>query len=627
VVIARPGGQRDPGYIADLAGRERISVLHFVPGMLAAFLDEPAAARCGGLRAVFSGGEALPETVVERFVEVFDDRVALTNLYGPTETTVDATAWRCPVRTPRREGGVPIGRPVADTRTYVLDETLSPVPVGVVGDLYVAGEQLALGYVRRPGLTAERFVGCPWIPGQRMYRTGDRVSWSPEGALLFAGRADDQVKLRGFRIEPGEVQAALLAHPDVARAAVVIREDVPGDPRLVAYVVPGTGSGAGEDVEGRVLAFATDRLPAPLVPAAVVGLAELPTLVSGKLDRRALPAPRYASAARASRGPASDLERLICEEFAGVLGLDDVGVDDNFFVLGGHSLLAVRLVARLRERGLALPLSDLLVAPTVGGLMRRLNLSAAGGALEEVLTIRDTGSQPPVFCVHPAGGLSWCYLPLARFADPEIPLYGLQAQGIVQDRPLPTSVREMAVDYVRRVRALQPQGPYRLLGWSFGGIPAHEMAVQLEAAGEQVELVVLDTYPAASRPVLLGANGFPDEDDPDPDDVLELAERMREEVNESLNGLSDAEMLRLAKIFQNNAVLARRHRPGRLGAGMLLLVADRTRDDGEATTARWAAYVGGHITEVRLPCLHSEMVRPEMAERTWSAIASWLPTT
>jgi amino acid adenylation domain-containing protein len=626
-VIARPGGQRDPGYIADLARRERISVLHFVPGMLAAFLDEPAAARCAGLRAVFSGGEALPETVVERFTEVFGNRVVLTNLYGPTETTVDATAWRCPVRTRRRDGGVPIGRPVANTRTYVLDETLSPVPVGVVGDLYVAGDQLAHGYVRRPSLTAERFVGCPWNPGQRMYRTGDRVSWSPDGQLLFAGRADDQAKLRGFRIEPGEVQAALVAHPDVAQAAVMIREDLPGDLRLVAYVVPGTGSAADEDLEVRVLKFVTDRLPAPFVPAAIVRLAELPTLVSGKLDRGALPAPRNASAARASRGPASDLERLLCAEFAGVLGLDDVGVDDNFFALGGHSLLAVRLMARLRERGLALPLSNLLVAPTVGGLMRMLDLSAAAGALEGVLTIRDTGSQPPIFCVHPAGGLSWCYLPLARFTDPEIPLYGLQAQGIVRDSPLPKSVREMAADYVQRIRAIQPHGPYRLLGWSFGGIPAHEMAVQFEAAGEQVELVVLDTYPAASRPVLLGANGLPDEDDPDPDDVLELAERMREEVNESLNGLSDAEMLRLAAIFQNNAVLARRHRPGRLGAGMLLLVADRTRDDGEATTTRWAAYVSGEITEVRLSCLHSEMLGPEMAERTWSAIASWLPAT
>ncbi|MBO2455158.1 amino acid adenylation domain-containing protein [Actinomadura barringtoniae] len=626
VVIARPGGQRDPGYIANLACREWISVLHFVPGMLAAFLDEPAAARCAGLRAVFSGGEALPETVVERFAEVFDDRVALTNLYGPTETTVDATAWRCLVRTQRREEGIPIGRPVANTRTYVLDETLSPVPAGVVGDLYVAGEQLAHGYVKRPSLTAERFVGCPWIPGQRMYRTGDRVSWSPDGQLLFAGRADDQVKLRGFRIEPGEVQAALVAHPDVAQAAVMIREDLPKDPRLVAYVVPAAGFGADEELEARVLEFATDRLPAQFVPTAIVRLAELPTFVSGKLDRGALPAPQYASTARASRGPASDLERLICEEFAGVLGLDDVGVDDNFFALGGHSLLAVRLMARLRERGLSLPLNTLLVAPTVAGLMRRLDLSAAGGALEEVLTIRDTGSQPPVFCIHPAGGLSWCYLPLARLADPEIPLYGLQAQGIVQDSPLPKSVREMAVDYIQRIRAIQPQGPYRLLGWSFGGIPAHEMAVQLEAAGEQVELVVLDTYPAASRPVLLGANGSPVEDEPDPDDVVELAERMREEVNESLNGLSDAEMLRLAEIFQNNAVLARRHRPGRLGAGMLLLVADRTRDDGEATTARWAAYVSGAVTEVRLPCVHSEMLRPEMVEQTWSAIASWLLT-
>jgi amino acid adenylation domain-containing protein len=395
LVVARPGGQADPQYLSRLIAAAGVTTAHFVPSMLAVFTAAADPGGCGSLARVFCSGEALAGRVAARFGRRFG--AALHNLYGPTETTVDSTGWAC---TGEGEQDPPIGAPIANTRVYVLDQWLSPVPAGVAGELYVAGAGLARGYRGRPGLTAERFVACPHggAGGARMYRTGDLAKWTPGGQLVFCGRADDQVKIRGFRVEPGEIEATLAACPGVAEAVVTARVDTFGDMRLAAYIVAAAG-GAGDEAAATgedaavadgpvadgaglvriVREFAAARLPGYMVPAAVVVLEALPLTVNGKLDRAALPAPQIAARA-GRREPASEQEAILCTIFADLLavGTDKFGPDDSFFDLGGHSLLAMELINRIRTAlGAELPVRLIFEVSTAAGLAGQLAGRAA----------------------------------------------------------------------------------------------------------------------------------------------------------------------------------------------------------------------------------------------------------
>ncbi|HEU5391797.1 MAG TPA: amino acid adenylation domain-containing protein, partial [Streptosporangiaceae bacterium] len=375
MVVARPGGHREPAYLARLIQDERVTVAHFVPSMLQVFLAEPSARLCAGLRLVFCGGEAVPGELAARFTGMLP-RVGLHDLYGPTEASIDVTAWE--FQPGPEPVTVPIGRPVWNTQVYVLDAGLRPVPPGCAGELYLAGVQLARGYLGRPALTAERFVASPFRPGERMYRTGDLTRWTRDGVLEYLGRTDDQVKIRGFRIELGEVEATLRQHPAVAQAAVMVREDVPGDQRLVGYVVPSAGT-AGVDRED-VRAHVSSVLPEFMVPSAVVVIDRLPLTVNGKLDRGALPAPEPAVTGSGYRAPSSPREEILCAAFAEVLGVPRIGVNDSFFDLGGHSLLAMRLVSRIRVAlDIEVPVRVLFETPTVAGLTARLAAGADAG--------------------------------------------------------------------------------------------------------------------------------------------------------------------------------------------------------------------------------------------------------
>ncbi|MFF3483050.1 amino acid adenylation domain-containing protein [Streptomyces sp. NPDC002701] len=386
LVVAEPEGHKDPRYLAELIRREAVTTVHFVPSMLQLFLEEPAAAGCTGLRRVLCSGEALPPPLAHRFHDALPS-VELHNLYGPTEASVDVTAIEVRPGAP----SVPIGRPVWNTRVYVLDAGLRPVPPGVAGELYLAGAQLARGYLDRAALTAARFVADPYGgPGERMYRTGDLARWTSDGTVEYLGRTDDQVKIRGFRVEPGEVEAVLVRHDTVARAVVV-----PHGQRLVAYVVAAAGRVTDPAALRRHTAAA---LPEHMVPAAFTALDALPLTPNGKLDRRALPAPDFAAGTTQTL-PRTPREEILCGLFADVLGLERVGVHDDFFALGGHSLVAMRLAGRIRAAlGTEVSLRTVFEASTAARLAGRLQGSdGAGTGLPALVPARRPDRMPLSF--------------------------------------------------------------------------------------------------------------------------------------------------------------------------------------------------------------------------------------
>ncbi|MET7986457.1 amino acid adenylation domain-containing protein [Streptomyces sp. NPDC005281] len=378
IVVARPDGRRDPAYLAELIRREHVTGADFVPSLLEAFVAEPAAKDCTSLRWIEVAGEAFPAALADRFTRLLPHCTA-NNLYGPTEAAVEVTAHQYVPGADR----LPIGTPVWNTQVYVLDAALRPVPAGVSAELYLAGDQLARGYLGQSALTAGRFVACPFgPPGSRMYRTGDLVRWSGDGQVEYIGRSDFQVKIRGFRIELGEIEQALTAHPDVDSAVALVREDRPGDQRLVAYVVPAAGADPADLDLAALTDLARERLAEYMVPTALVPLAELPKTPSGKLDRGALPAPDRAETAT-GRGPRNHNEEVLCRLFADLLGADEVGIDVDFFDNGGHSLLATRLVGRIRsELGVEVKVTTVFRSPTVAELAARIEKSAKSNRLQ-----------------------------------------------------------------------------------------------------------------------------------------------------------------------------------------------------------------------------------------------------
>jgi amino acid adenylation domain-containing protein len=401
LVLARPDGHRDAGYLAELIARDGVTILQLVPSMLRVFLEEPAAARCTSLRRVFCGGEALAAELTARFAARLGG-AELHNLYGPTECSIDVSHWPVPLSGGGESGSVvPIGRPIDNLRIYLLDGHLQPVPAGVPGELFASGVGLARGYWNRPDLSAERFLADPLSPepGARMYRTGDLARRLPDGALSFLGRLDQQVKVRGFRIELGEIEAVLGTHPGVLESAVLAREDVPGEVRLVAYWV--TRPGASVDAAG-LRAFLAGRLPEPMVPAALVELRAMPVLPNGKLDRRGLPAPVQELRAEDSfEAPRNEIEEMVGALWAQCLQVERVGAADHFFDLGGHSLLATQVVARVREAfRIELALRDLFAAPTLAAFSQRVGLAlaaASGIEMPAIEPVAREGDLPPSF--------------------------------------------------------------------------------------------------------------------------------------------------------------------------------------------------------------------------------------
>ncbi len=487
LVIAEPGGHRDPLYLVSVIDEHALTTVHFVPSMLRLFLDDPHSTECSSLQTVICTGEAVTFDLQRRFFEAFDN-VELHNLYGPTEAAVHATYWRCdPTDT---SGIVPIGAPLANTQIHILDDQLQPVPIGVAGELHIGGTQVAEGYLNRPELTAERFIDNSHGPG-RLYKSGDLARWRTDGAIEYLGRTDHQVKIRGNRVELGEIEATLLQHPHITTTAVVVHTLSSGDEQLVAYV----NSVWGTDVdEAELRDHLKQKLPSYMIPNLFIAHDDFQLTTSGKIDRAALPPPVAQSHATATgyAAPRTELERQLVSIWEKTLERQRVGVHDDFFELGGHSLLAAGLMREIEDHivGEPLPLATLFRAPTIAEFTSLIAEDDWSSSWASLVPIQPNGGRTPVYFVHAHGGNVIGYRDLARRLGPDQPFYGLQSPETGTDGT-PRQIPEMAAAYIDEIRTVQPHGPYVVGGWCLGGDIAFEMAQQLRASGEQVALVVM----------------------------------------------------------------------------------------------------------------------------------------
>jgi arthrofactin-type cyclic lipopeptide synthetase C len=487
LVLARPGGHREPAYLAQVIRQQRITVVKFVPALLQQFLELQDVSECTSLTDVFCGGGELTAALAAA-VRQHLPWVRLHNVYGPTEATVDSTAWTLEPHMPVPSTELPIGKAICNTRLYVLDAHDQPVPLSVIGQLHIGGIGVARGYMGLPQMQAERFIDSPFVAGDRLYRTGDLVRYRADGNLEFLGRNDFQVKLHGLRLELGEIEARLIQHPQVREVVVLMRDE-----RLVAYFTVRDGSAV--PTIDTLRAFILEQLPEYMVPGAFVALDVLPLSPNGKIDRQALPAPSLdAVLSRHYEAPQGEIETLLAQVWGEVLKVDQVGRHDNFFELGGHSLLAIRLVNLLQRAGQQVTLAELFQRPSIEALAALLSQrSEAPEHPEGLVVVRPGEGGNALFLIHEFSGRDVYFPALGLHIEGKFPIYGLP--GVPLGQPQLRTLECMAARLVGIIRSVQPHGPYRLAGWSFGGLLAYEVAQQLLGLDEAVAFVgLLDTY-------------------------------------------------------------------------------------------------------------------------------------
>ncbi|MEM9805349.1 MAG: amino acid adenylation domain-containing protein [Cyanobacteria bacterium P01_D01_bin.56] len=492
LVLAKPGGQVDMAYLVERIIHQKISVIGVVPSSLRVFLEQPQLEQCQTLKHVFCGGEALPLELQNRFFQQFPSgSVYLHNLYGPTEASIEATYWPCqaldeyPV--------APIGYPIDNVQIYILDDDLNSVKPGEIGEIYIGGIGLARGYLNQPELTANQFIIHP-SEQHRIYRTRDLGKYLADGAIQFAGRVDQQVKIRGFRIELGEIENHLDQHPDIIQSAVISWEFAPGQKRLYAYIVSNNGVLNIKALRSWLQA----QLPDYMVPAMFMFLDELPLNANGKVDRHALPTPicerTYVSDDEAY--PRDNWERQLAQLWSQVLQISAINTNDNFFELGGDSLLAAQLSIKIEKTfDHPFPISNFFKAPTLKEMASLIKENTGYDLGKVIIPIRPTGIKPPLFCFHTKSGSVFDYYGLAKYLGHDQPVYGLQSRGFDSEEVHHERIEAMAADYIKEIQALQPQGPYYLCGYSFGGLLAYEIAQRLKAQGQEIgTLALFDTY-------------------------------------------------------------------------------------------------------------------------------------
>jgi amino acid adenylation domain-containing protein len=627
----------EPDALAEYMHRHAIDCLKIVPSHLAALLTAAEPAHVLPRRLLVLGGEAANWELIGQ-IQALAPACRILNHYGPTETTVGVLTY--PVQAcaaDQMPGIVPLGRPLDNMQMLLLDRHLQPVPIGVPGELYIGGVQLARGYLHRPDLTAERFIPHPFstIPGMRLYKSGDVARFRPDGAIEFLGRVDHQVKIRGFRIELGEIEAVLTRHPDVREAVVVARSDTPNNPYLSAYVVAQPGvTLAGQDVQR----YLREELPDYMVPAAVVLLAALPLTSNGKIDRRALPAPEAQGIERSGIfvAPRDTIELRLARIWEDLLKVSPVSVTDNFFELGGHSLLAVRLMSQIRDRlGQQLALTVLFQGATIQDLALRLRQGTNDLPQSHLVALQPQGSLRPFFCVHPAGGNVMCYIDLAKHLGSDRPFYAFQASGLEGDQEPYRCLEDLAAHYVAALRERQPQGPYLLGGWSMGGVVAFEMAQQLRQQGVyDIDLMLIDSFASACgpsaavdtterMPIDFGEALGLERSDLDVDYLSQLAPDAQlayvlEQAQLAYLLAPDVDLSqfrRLFRVYQANVQCMRAYIPRRYAGSLTLLKADEQLfDAADSPTLGWDRLADEGVVTYVVPGNHFSLIkRPQVA--------------
>lgn len=619
LVMAEPEAHRDPQAMQQFFARYGVTTTHFVPSMLAAFvasLDADSVAACRTLRRVFCSGEALPTELCREWERLTG--APLHNLYGPTEAAVDVSWYpACGSELAAVTGSsVPIGWPVWNTGLRILDAAMRPVPPGVAGDLYLTGIQLAQGYLGRPDLTASRFIADPFAPGERMYRTGDVARWLTNGAVEYLGRSDDQLKIRGQRIELGEIDRVMSALPDVAQAvshACVFNQAAAtgGDARqLVGYLV----SDSGLPLDTAALkARLAEQLPPHMVPVVLMQLADLPLSANGKLDRKALPLPTLGGE-RSGRPPEPGMETLVATAFSQLLGCEVNDIDADFFALGGHSLLAMRLAAQLsRQLARQVTPGQVMVASTVGKLSALLaaDLSdeqARRLGLDTLLPLRESDG-PTLFCFHPASGFAWQFSVLARYLSPRWSITGIQSPRPQGPMASAASLDEVCEHHLRTLLAQQPHGPYYLLGYSLGGTLAQGIAARLRQRGEAVAFLgLLDTWPPETQNwAEKEANGL------DPEVLAEI-DREREAFLAAQQGQASGELFSAIEGNYADAVrLLTTAHSAKFDGKATLFVAEKTRQAGMDPQVVWGPWVA-ELEVFSQNCAHVDIISPQAFE-------------
>ena len=619
LVMAEPEAHRDPQAMQQFFARYGVTTTHFVPSMLAAFvasLDADSVAACRTLRRVFCSGEALPTELCREWERLTG--APLHNLYGPTEAAVDVSWYPAcgPELAAVTGSSVPIGWPVWNTGLRILDAAMRPVPPGVAGDLYLTGIQLAQGYLGRPDLTASRFIADPFAPGERMYRTGDVARWLANGAVEYLGRSDDQLKIRGQRIELGEIDRVMSALPDVGQAvshACVFNQAAAtgGDARqLVGYLV----SDSGLPLDTAALkARLAEQLPPHMVPVVLMQLAELPLSANGKLDRKALPLPTLGGE-RSGRPPEPGMETLVAAAFSQLLGCEVNDIDADFFALGGHSLLAMRLAAQLsRQLARQVTPGQVMVASTVGKLSALLaaDLSdeqAQRLGLDTLLPLRESDG-PTLFCFHPASGFAWQFSVLARYLSPRWSITGIQSPRPQGPMASAASLDEVCEHHLQTLLAQQPHGPYYLFGYSLGGTLAQGIAARLRQRGEAVAFLgLLDTWPPETQNwAEKEANGL------DPEVLAEI-DREREAFLAAQQGQASGELFSAIEGNYADAVrLLTSAHSAKFDGKATLFVAEKTRQEGMDPQVVWGPWVG-ELEVFSQNCAHVDIISPQAFE-------------